>query len=210
MSIALLGASALAAATLGDDPGRRLLRSYPTADLAARRSAAIEYVLKIDPEGKLEECTILRAVGHEELASKTCAIVRSARFEYTPATSPDGIPAYGVIRTSSSFHLPGTRAGRAIGKHKFAPEVELRVEALPEGTSDPLDVTVVTMIGVDGRISACEFGPKERADLAEAACLQLRSSEWDRIVSKAGAAVPYVREFKVRFTAGDPSSVPES
>ena len=69
---------------------------------------------------------------------------------------------------------------------------------------------MVTMIGREGRISACEFGPKERADLAKAACLELRSSEWDRIVSKAVAAVPYVREFEVRFAAGDPSYAPES
>jgi hypothetical protein len=202
----LLIASALAAATLGEDPGRRLLRVYPTEDVREDRSASIEYELTIDPEGKLEKCTVLRAVGDERLAGKTCAIIKAARFRYTRATTPDGAPAYGVIHTTSKFFLPDTTLGRAIRDHDFGPELEVYLQTLPNGVDDPTSVKVVTVIGPDGKVVSCEAAPDARADFAEVACDQVQTQGWGEVVNPAGAVVPYVRAFEIRFTTQRQSS----
>ena len=196
----LLIASALAAATFGEGAGRRLLGVYPTEAVREGRSAAIEYELTIDPDGKLEQCNTLRAVGDERLAAQTCAIIEAARFRYTRATAPDGTPSYGVIHTSSNFFLPDTAQGRAIRDYSFDPEIEISVQALPDDVDDPADVKVVTVIGTDGKMAACEPVADVRGDLAEVACRQVQSREWARVVDLAGTAVPYVREFVVQFT----------
>jgi TonB family protein len=198
----LLVASALAAATLGEDAGKRLLRVYPTEAVRNDRSAAAEYELTIDPEGKLEKCAVLRAVGDEQLAAQTCAIIRSARFRFTRASAPDGTPVHGVIRTTSKFYLPDTTLGRAIRDQDFSSlDVDVSVQSLPDGIDDPATFKVASMVDRDGKVVACEPAPDVRDDLADAACGQVQAQVWATVQDSLGAAVPHVREFVVRFTA---------
>jgi hypothetical protein len=187
---------------MGEDAGRRLLRVYPSEAVRNNRSAAAEFELTIDPEGKLEKCIVLRTVGDEQLAGQTCALLKAARLRFTRATSADGTPAYGVIRSSSKFALPDTTLGRAIRNYTFSSfDMEVSLQALPDGVDDPAIVKVVAVVGEDGKVATCEPEPDARADLAEVACQQVRSREWDQVESSSGVEVSYVRGFGVQFTA---------
>ena len=195
----LLIASALVAATMGEDAGRRFFGAYPSEAARNDRSAAAEFELTITPGGKLEKCALLRAVGDERLGAQTCEIVNRARFRFTPGSAPDGTPAYGVIHTSGKLFVPDIASGRAIRDHDFGPELNVAVRELPKGAGDRADLKVVAFIGADGKATTCEAAAGASAALAEIACLGVRTREWGVVVDPAGDAVPYVREFDVRL-----------
>jgi len=195
----LLLATALTAAAYDRNASRRIFEVYPTEDVRDGHSAAVEYDLLVDPDGKLVRCTALRAVGDPNLASKVCALIQLARVGFTRATAPEGTPAYGVIHSTNKYFLPSTPQGDQIRDFTFGPEAEAYVTALPAGLEDPVTVKVVTFIGQDGKTAACEPGRDARTDLAAAACGVVASQEWNKVADATGTPISYVREIEVQF-----------
>jgi len=56
----------------------------------------------VKPDGNIQNCRAEFSSGIAKLDAYTCAIIlRRARFH--PATGPDGLPAYGVLRTTVTW-----------------------------------------------------------------------------------------------------------
>ena len=86
------------------------------------------------------------------------------------------------------------------------PDLEVTVQALPEGTKDPPAVKLAYFVDAAGNPSACTALPDSKVQpklLVDAACAQLFGKLARTPVTAAGAAVPAVKTAAVLFTKGE-------
>ena len=77
---------------IGDVSGIFTSNDYPGIAIAANNQGTVQFVLLIDEQGKVADCTVTQTSGVAALDAQSCAVVKErARFE--PAIGADGKPA---------------------------------------------------------------------------------------------------------------------
>jgi hypothetical protein len=153
--------------------------------------------LVVDANGKPVQCTNKTNVGNERLAKDICGILSRKRFK--PATLRDGQKVYAILDTFLTMFLPDTDEGRKIMSLRMAPDAELQVTKLPDGSSP--EISIILAYDASGKITDC--GPANREKdlkMADVACSQ--RILFDHTIQKdpSGQPVAYVTQKRIRFT----------
>lgn len=86
-----------------DAISRRIVRDYPTRAVYAGEQGIMRMRVIIDKQGKVEECTILKATQTDSLESPACKAMQDARFE--PAVDGGGQPMRSYYSTSIVYRM---------------------------------------------------------------------------------------------------------
>ncbi|CAA9490295.1 MAG: hypothetical protein AVDCRST_MAG39-757 [uncultured Sphingomonadaceae bacterium] len=79
---------------------------YPASALRNDEQGTVRVRLSVDPNGRVDDCSVILSSGSNSLDAETCRIFqRRARFR--PATDADGRPVSGSNEQSISWRLPG-------------------------------------------------------------------------------------------------------
>ena len=79
---------------------------YPTSALRENKEGLVYFRLSIDPNGKITQCSVQRAINQSEFARITCDLI-SKRGRFTPARDLAGTPVPGFFISSVRFNIPG-------------------------------------------------------------------------------------------------------
>ena len=75
-----------------------LLRSddYPSSAIARGASGSVGVRLRIEADGKINECTVIESSGYADLDRQTCGLLQK-RASYAPAVGHDGVPRWSFV-----------------------------------------------------------------------------------------------------------------
>lgn len=77
---------------------------YPAGALRAREEGAVRVRLKVDVDGRIEECLVTESSGSANLDKATCKIYR--RLRYSPARDKDGKPTVAFVSHRHRWTMP--------------------------------------------------------------------------------------------------------
>lgn len=173
---------------------------YPMKAFEKNQEGVTQFELLISPTGKIAECKVTVSSGSEELDRTTCRLANK-RAQFNPARGPDGQAVFGVYRSQALWAIPDNRITANIG-----PDLEVSVNQLPAGTTEPPVVKLAYAVDAQGKASGCTLMPsslKQPAVLVELGCRELLSKAGVApVVGPAGQPVPAVRTAAVRFNKG--------
>ncbi len=86
-------------------------RDYPRSALRERAEGNVAVRYTVRPDGRVEDCRIMRSSGHKELDETTCELIER-RFRYDPARDADGRPVPETVSRTFDWLLPYSDAGR--------------------------------------------------------------------------------------------------
>ena len=167
-------------------------------------SRSVNVRLEVKPDGAIQNCRAELSSGITKLDAYTCAIIlRRARFH--PATGLDGLPAYGVVRTTVTWAVNATPLN-------LSADLELTVTGLPKGVKDPAFVNLMFAVDEAGRPSSCAMEvprapthQKLTSELIQVACSQLlKNYVAIPATDIAGRTVRSVQDATVRISTDRP------
>lgn len=132
----------------------------------------------VNPEGRVDTCSILLSSGYADLDLVTCNIAtKKARF--APARDDTGKVIYSTYRQVVSWRiaLNGTSRG-VLPTPEMPPDFDLTLNQAPEGVMLPVQVQVSYFIKANGMTSHCQVSdaakppPQVLVDLACKAVMQ--------------------------------------
>lgn len=196
---ALLASSVVAATPATPLPWFEF-RDYPMKAFEKKAEGVTKFELLIAPDGAIAGCTVSATSGNAELDRTTCFLTRK-RVKFHPARGPDGQQAYGVYRGQAIWALPERTIAANPG-----PDLEVNLNKLPAGTTEPPVVKLAYAVDAQGRPSSCTLMPsslKQPAILVEVGCKELLDRMAGKpVVGPQGYPVPAVTSAAVRFNTG--------
>lgn len=78
---------------------------YPAAAIRAGEEGAVEFELRIGPNGRVMGCAILASSGSAILDSETCRMIRT-RARFIPALDAEGRTTWDSLRGKTVWRLP--------------------------------------------------------------------------------------------------------
>lgn len=185
-SLAVILAMALPQAAPGMDAK---VKTDVSAEVAQTKLGGLWYEGFVDPDGNIESCQVLVAVGDTEAATKVCNQMVGRRV--TPARDSESHKAYGYFLGSLSF-TPEV-AQMPVGV--LQSDMTIEAKGLPGGQRTRVGIAV--NVGSDGKVIACD--PGGDSPLGKVACQQASTMDLPVSKSKDGAAVAYLRPLIVEF-----------
>jgi TonB family protein len=173
---------------------------YPQKAFDREWKGVATFEVLVAPDGSPANCTITHSTGYDVLDRQTCWVAMH-RARFTPARGPDGAQVYGTYRSQVVWHRPDQENLQ----RDPGPDLEVTVQALPEGTKEPPAVKLAYFVDSAGNPSACTSLPdssQQPKALVDAACAQLFGKLARAPVTAGGAAVPAVKTAAVLFTKG--------
>jgi TonB family protein len=167
---------------------------YPQSALNRREEGSAAIQVLINPDGRVENCTILISTHHKDLDDASCDLVKR-RAQFTPATA-DGTRVYALSRTVITWSLDTVKSA------ELGPEAELQINRAPAGVHLPLQFSVSFLRTPDGSIGGCRISdhsastPQILIDLACANAMQLPHTI---IRNQKGERVSAIDQEKVEF-----------
>ena len=206
MSVGLvLLATALSAPRLTPQFDDRLNERYPQWALHTNRSAGALVELVVDPDGRVQSCTLLDTIGSARLAQEMCEETEKMRL--LGAQDTEGRPAYGVVHTLLKFTVDGDEL-KMVDSAGEPADLELTAEALPQGYERGFVVEVDLLVDAEGSVRHCDeaFGgpPARFAAYTELACGKARELAMKPLAVAGGPAGPYVTRLRARFQPNSP------
>ena len=198
--IGILLASALVPATPKTSPIWLTDMDYPAGAKERHEEGAVAFFLLINPEGKVERCSITQSSGFPELDKRTCAAML-VRPRFKPARDATDAPAYGTYWASVFWRHPDNRRRPPEGALPNPPsDLELHVQSLPAGAQIER-VTIAVQINPTGQIISCEPLSRDKSStkLADVACTQAQAIYQDIPTDGTGKPVTMVRTLGVTF-----------
>lgn len=172
---------------------------YPMKAFEKKWEGVTRFELLISPDGSIASCKILSSSGHEELDRTTCFLSQK-RAKFQPARSTEGQPVWGVYRSQALWALPEHRLSAPP-----APDLEISVNKIPDGASQPPAVKLAYAVDAQGNTSACTVMPtslKQPQALVDVGCKELLGSENGKpVLSPTGQPVAAVKSGAVLFKA---------
>jgi hypothetical protein len=165
-------------------------------------AAAVDVM--IDAQGKPVQCVKVQVVGSEALSKEVCPLVM--RKHYQPAHRANGQAAWFVERELVRSFEPGTPEGDTIMHSRPAPELDLRVGALPGGQAS-MDGALLLDIDEAGKARGCAVQSRE-ATFPTSLCDNLDLLGQPLQHDRAGQPVGYITKLHVHLTAG-PAAAPQ-
>ncbi len=168
---------------------------YPNGVTLEGQKGAVIFNLGIDPQGKPVSCDVEQVIG-VDFSKLTCRRYMSARFK--PAADRNGQPIFGAYRTVMNLWLPDPNV--ADYPRKLAPEMTLKVKAMPGVLTSPTEVKVIALIDDRAQVAECEAAVATDARLVTTACQRLKSEWKDKIRTDAsGKPIAFVRALTIAF-----------
>jgi TonB family protein len=152
MILALL-AAAPATAAAPPSQGVVSLDDYPPAALRRGEQGLVHFQVVINPEGRVDTCTVLLSSGSKDLDDATCLLVTS-RARFSPARDDNDRPIHATYRSSINWRIAGLRAP---SQRTIPPDLDLTINQAPQGAKLPLQFMVRYFVKADGTASHCEF-----------------------------------------------------
>lgn len=214
-----VSASILVAAVVAAVPTTKMpwfeFHDYPNKAFERHEEGVTRFDLLVAPDGHVANCTIEKSSGYADLDNWTCFLAKR-RARFAPARTTDGQPAYGVYRTQAVWRIPVdtlegvVRSGpQPLENVNPGPDLEVSVNALPEGTQQPPVVKLAFIVDPQGRASDCtplSDATRQPAQLVQVACRELMSRPAEAPAKLAdGQPVAAVRTAAVKFRAGSGS-----
>lgn len=172
---------------------------YPMKAFEKKQQGVTLFELLVTPQGAVAQCNVVKSSGSEELDKTTCYLA-TKRAQFTPARGSDGQALYGVYRSQALWAIPENRIVANAG-----PDLEISVNQLPAGTTQPPVVKLAYAVDAQGVPSQCTLMPsslKQPAVLVDLGCRELLSKVRGAVVGPAGQPVPAVKSAAVRFNSG--------
>lgn len=196
LSLSLLG-TVVAATPTTPPPWFKFAEDYPMKAFERKWEGVTQFQLLVAPDGSVSNCSIVKSSGHELLDETTC-LLASKRAEFRPARGPDGNVVWGVYRSEAMWALPEHRLATTA-----APDLEVSLNKLPAGVSEPPAVKLAYSVDTSGNPSSCTILPtslKQPAVLVELGCKELlERAPRTPVVDPSGQPVPAVRTGAVLF-----------
>jgi len=185
-TLAIVMAMALPQAATGVE---EKVKSDVSAEVAQTKLGGMWYEGFVDPDGNIEGCQVLVAVGDGDAAGKVCEKIVGRRA--IPARDNDGKRTYGYYLGSFSFspEVPQMPASVLQSGLTFA------AKGLPEGKAQRIGIAV--SVDDKGKVTACESGIESA--LAKVACQQVQGMDMPVGKSKKGETIAYLRPLIVEF-----------
>ncbi|HKX91369.1 MAG TPA: energy transducer TonB [Sphingomicrobium sp.] len=176
------------------------LDDYPVKAFERELQGVTTFAVIVGPDGRAADCQITQSSGHGMLDRQACWVaVKRARF--TPAYGSDGRPTFGVYRSQVVWARPDRNLSM---QRDLGPDLEVSVNQLPPGITQPLAVKVAYLVDPAGNPSACTPLPDSKGQpvqLVDVACQALFQQLPRQPVTAGGNAVPAVKTAAVRITA---------
>jgi TonB family protein len=196
VTVSLLAGSVIAATPVTPLPWFEF-RDYPMKAFEKNWEGVTGFELLVGPDGKIADCKVTSSSGHAELDRTSCFLA-TRRVKFRPAKGPDGQSVWGVYRTQAVWALPE----RFIDAPS-PPDLEVSLNALPAGSSEPPAVKIAYAVDQMGNPSACTLMPSSLPQpgiLVELACKELLGRvPRVPVIGPAGQAVPVVKTGAVLF-----------
>ena len=157
--------------------------------------AAAQVEILVDPQGQMANCQVIKVWGKPDDARKLCLFEGSKGW--TPATTGDGKPSWGVIRDVLIFNA-GRRVPREAERLAATPEIEVFVGTLPAGRRQ-LDLSVALQVAPGGKPLGCS-PQADAAGLAAYARLACSEAMKLTLAGPTAPSEPYVIRQRVRFS----------
>jgi len=183
---------------------------YPGAMARNGEEGGVALTMLVEPDGKVEKCTVFASSGHKDLDSYTCDVVK-LRARFPAVADQEGKAVYGLYNTMVTWSLDVPRA------YSLPPDLELAIDHAPSGVHLPLQFKVAYMYGVDGAISGCRLAPEgspEPQELVDIACQSfadggkqiIRNGKGEPVEAWTVSTVRYTKSAVTRSTAPSPAS----
>jgi len=173
---------------------------YPMKAFEKHWEGVTGFELLVAPDGSVANCTVTRPSGHDVLDEETCKLAK-IRGRFQPARGPAGQAVYGVYRSQVTWAMPGDSLNAA-----SAADLEVSLNKLPAGTTQPAAVTVAYSVDPQGNATDCAAmpdSPKQPEVLVQLGCKQLIAKDaGSPVTAPSGQAVPAVKTGAVVFTSG--------
>ncbi|HUG45541.1 MAG TPA: energy transducer TonB [Sphingomicrobium sp.] len=196
IAVSLLAGSVVAATPLTPRPWFEF-RDYPMKAFEKQWEGVTRFDLLVAPDGKIADCKVTSSSGYEEL-DKTSCYLATKRVKFHSAKGPDGQPVWGVYRSQTIWALPE----RYI-ESPAPPDLEVSVNAFPEGVKQPPAVKLAYVVDQQGNPSSCTTLPSSLPQpdiLVELACQALLAQvPRTPVIGPTGQAVPAVKTGAVLF-----------
>ncbi len=175
-------------------------RDYPMKAFEKNWEGVTRFELLVAPDGRVADCKIIGSSGHEELDETTCFLA-TKRAKFRPAHGPDSNPVWGVYRSQALWALP---------EHSIAappaPDLEVSVNKMPEGATEPVAVKLAYAVDRAGNPSSCTIMPsslKQPPVLVELGCQELlQQVKGQTVIGPSGQPIAAVKTGAVLFKAG--------
>jgi TonB family protein len=174
---------------------------YPMRAFEKKLEGVTKFDLLVAPDGSIANCKVTQSSGHEQLDRTTCFLA-GKRVKFVPAKDSDGRPAYGVYRSQAVWVLPE----RQMIDANPGPDLEVNLNHLPEGATEPPVVKLAYSVDVQGNPSSCslmqssQYQPQVLVDLG---CKELlQSVPRSPVIGPAGQPVEAVKTGAVMFKTG--------
>lgn len=165
------------------------------------QSAAARSALWIDPKGKVRDCKLVGYVGDLKFAQQLCDEIIGAKFK--PAQDSSGVAVhslYTMVLGASEGSGFKARTGVSWLSEPAAPkDFAIILEAIPKELAFYPRVEVSVQINESGDVEACKFTGDRSQTYAPIACEQVTMSKFERLRSRDGQPVTYVRNLIVAF-----------
>ena len=181
-------------------PHKELHSIFSSARSEGSANALVD--MKVEPGGRVYECTLVASVGDESLLKRLCPTLQ--RKKTTGATNSAGQPSYGLLRTYVSLQSWGDP--NAPPPQTAAPDYELVVNTLPASAENGLlEIHFDCEVSLEGVVVRCDLASKPDnapppANYFDVAERQVVGSTLPPMTNRDGQPVPYVREVTVAFT----------
>lgn len=200
ISSLMLAGAVVAATPITPEPWFDFAEDYPMKAFEKKWEGITQYQLLIAPDGTIAECSVVKSSGYEEFDSKTCFLTQK-RAKFRPARNSDGQAVFGVYRGEVRWAMPERKLPIAA-----APDLELSLNKLPAGTTEPPAVKLAYAVDVQGNTSSCTLMPsslRQPAVLVELGCKELMQREEGKpVLGPSGQPVPAVKTGAVLFKSG--------
>lgn len=195
--------SLLAGAVVATTPATPLpwfsLDDYPVKAFEREWQGVTTFAVIVAPDGRVADCQVTKSSGYDMLDRQACWVaVKRARF--SPAYGADGRASFGVYRSQVVWARPDRRPDM---QRDLGPDLEISVNQLPAGTSQPVAVKVAYVVDSSGSPSSCTPLPDSRSQpsqLVDLACQALFQQLPRQPVTARGSAVAAVKTAAVKVT----------
>jgi TonB family protein len=133
---------------------------YPPGALDRNEQGAVYFQVVVNPEGRVDTCTILLSSGYNDLDYATCQLV-TKRARFSPAQDQDGKPIYGTYRQVINWRISNRPFGTdVVSTPTIPPDLDLTINKAPPGVTLPLAFDVSSFVKANGAANGCRFSPK--------------------------------------------------
>lgn len=197
--LSLISSAVVAATPVTPQPWFEF-KDYPMDAFEKNWEGVTRFQLLIAPDGQIANCAVTGSSGHESLDDKTCFLA-SKRAKFSPARGPDGAAAWGVYRSQAVWVFPERKM---VGANP-GPDLEISLNKLPAGTSQPPVVKLAYAVDPQGNPSSCSLmrsSKPQPQQLVDVGCKQLLEGLGKQpVVSPTGQPVSAVKTAAVQFSA---------